>query len=68
MCSKTAPAGTPDPPPADLASRLGTAIDELAAAAGRHESGSQQLTERLAQAWAMITAADPELASRASRY
>ena len=48
--------------------RLVSAIDELAAAVGDDESGCTQVTERLARAWAMITAADPELASRAARY
>ena len=68
VCSKTFPVVTQDPSSADLAARLTAAIDELAAAGGRDDSGSLQLAERLARAWGMITAADPELASRAARY
>jgi hypothetical protein len=68
VCSKSGPAGSRDPAPADLAVRLVSAIDELAAVAADYESGCTQVAERLARAWAMITAADPELASRAARY
>ena len=68
MCSKTGPAGPRDQAPPDLAARLGSAIDELAAVVGDDESSCTQVAERLAGAWAMITAADPELASRAARY
>jgi hypothetical protein len=69
MCSNiAAPARLQDEAPADLAARLGRAIDELAASISRDESGYPQLAERLARAWAMITGADPEVASRTARY
>jgi hypothetical protein len=52
-----------------LAARLGNAIDDLAAIAGSgaHEH-SRDLASRLAATWAIITAADPELADRTARY
>jgi hypothetical protein len=54
---------------ADIAARLATAIDELAAAAsGDQDAAAGELAERLALAWAMIVSADPELAARAARY
>ena len=68
MCSNTAPVASPAETPADLAARLGNAIDELAAVVGRDESGCPQVAERLARAWAMITGADPEVASLTARY
>jgi hypothetical protein len=68
VCSNVALSAPPDQAPADLAARLGSAIDELAAAVGRDECCCTQVAERLARAWGMITAADPELASRAARY
>jgi hypothetical protein len=68
MCSKPGGAGHHDPPPADLAARLGRAIEELAATAGQDDPACPELAERLASAWAMITAADPELAARTARY
>ena len=52
----------------DLAARLGSAIDELAAAVGRDGLGCPQVAERLARAWAMITAADPEAGRATARY
>jgi hypothetical protein len=55
---------------ADLGQRLSAAIDDLAAAASSTSvpADDQDLAARLAAAWAMIAAADPELASRAARY
>lgn len=65
MCSN---ASLPDPA-ADLATRLAAAIDDLAAAGDDYDDAAQRdLAVRLASAWAMITAADPELASRTARY
>ncbi len=53
----------------DVAARLGTAIDEVAAAAGATDRGpDDDLAARLAAAWALIAAADPALAERTSRY
>jgi hypothetical protein len=57
-----------DSPP-DLAARLSSAIDDLAAAAETAgEPASRDLSALLAQAWALIAEADPELAKRAARY
>jgi hypothetical protein len=66
MCS-IAPASRLD---GDLGRRLSAAIDELAAAAtsASGPADDQELAARLAAAWAMIAAADPELANRAARY
>ena len=60
--------GASEPAPGDLAAHLGNAIDELAAGIGTDESGGSQIAQRLARAWALITAADPEMASRTARY
>jgi hypothetical protein len=57
-----------EPAPGDLAADLGNAIDELAAGMVTDESAGSQIAQRLARAWAMITAADPEMASRTARY
>ncbi|HUD78583.1 MAG TPA: hypothetical protein VMR00_12085 [Streptosporangiaceae bacterium] len=66
MCSN---AGEQRPPAADLASQLAAAIDELAAAISANaDDAAPDLAARLAGAWAMITAADPELAARMARY
>lgn len=66
MCSN---AGEPRPPAADLASQLAAAIDELAAAISANaDDAAPDLAARLAGAWTMITAADPELAARMARY
>jgi hypothetical protein len=61
-------------PAAELAGKLAAAIDSLAAA-GADEGGTDEggasgadLASRLASAWAMIAAADPELAARTARY
>jgi len=50
----------------EVAAVLAQAIDELAAAAAAGDDA--ELNARLASAWAMIAAADPELAARAERY
>jgi hypothetical protein len=66
MCSNAAPAPAPQP---DLAARLGSAIDELAAAASSAgHPPAEDLAGRLAAAWALIAEADPELAERTARY
>jgi hypothetical protein len=53
----------------DLAARLGSAIDEVAAAAGAADQPEDPaVSARLAAAWALIAAADPELADRTARY
>jgi hypothetical protein len=80
MCSKVMRLD----PAAELAERLAAAIDSLAAAGadegstaeggtdkgGTAEGGTAgaDLASRLASAWAMIAAADPELAARTARY
>jgi hypothetical protein len=51
-----------------LAARLAAAIDELAAVASCDNDADGALAERLAGTWAMIAAADPELAARVARY
>ncbi len=74
MCSNVSQPG--QPPQAqqtrtetELATRLAAAIDELAAAAaGDEDAAGGDLAQRLARAWAMIAAADPELAARTARY
>jgi len=52
---------------AELAVRLAAAIEELAVATEASEP-SADVMSRLARAWAMITAADPDLAARAAGY
>jgi hypothetical protein len=65
MCSN---ARQPDSA-ADLATRLAAAIDALTSAGeDADEAAESDLAVRLASAWAMITAADPELAARTARY
>jgi hypothetical protein len=64
MCSN---AGSPDSA-ADLATRLTAAIDALAIAGDDADDDEAALAARLAGAWALITAADPELAARTARY
>jgi hypothetical protein len=52
-----------------LADRLGSAIDDVAAVANAGEQApDDELTARLAAAWALIAAADPELADRTALY
>ena len=66
MCSK---AGPHEPTAADTAAAVARAVDTLAAAitAGDDATGPE-FAAQLAGAWAMITAADPELAARTARY
>lgn len=66
MCSSTR---SREPSAADMAAAVAEAVDELAAAisAGDDATGPE-LAAQLASAWAMITAADPELAARMDRY
>lgn len=65
MCSNA----TPPQAGRDLADRLGSVLDELAAVADSgHRLASDDLTVRLAAAWALIAEADPELAHRAAMY
>jgi hypothetical protein len=65
MCSN---ARQPDSA-ADLATQLAAVIDDLAAAGDDNDVDARRdLAVRLASAWAMITAADPELAARTARY
>jgi hypothetical protein len=65
MCSNA----TPPRAGGDLADRLGSVLDELAAVADSGERlASDDLTARLAAAWALIAEADPELADRAAMY
>jgi hypothetical protein len=63
MCSN---ACQPEPLPTAVADVLARAIDELAAAARAGDDA--RLAARLAGTWAMITAADPELAARTEKY
>jgi hypothetical protein len=72
MCSNLSQPGGSQPrrptlAEAELATMLAAAIDELAAAADEDAAGSD-VAARLAWAWAMIAAADPELAARTARY
>jgi hypothetical protein len=52
-----------DGPAQDAAAQDHAAQDAVA-----QDHAEQDLAERLAHAWAMITAADPELAAQAARY
>ena len=65
MCSN-APEG--EPAGADMAARLGKAIDELAAAISETDAADPELAAQLAAAWAMISSADPELKARMTPY
>lgn len=77
MCSIARPSGPSDPNSTGLAATLSLALDELAAQlacacasgadAGADATGPE-LADRLAGAWAMIAAADPEIAARTARY
>jgi hypothetical protein len=66
MCSN---AGPREPTAADTAAAVAETVDTLAAAiiAGDDATGPE-FAAQLAGAWAMITAADPELAARTARY
>jgi hypothetical protein len=63
MCSNVSPC---ESQLAEVAAVLAHAIDEFAATAATGDDA--ELDARLADAWAMIAAADPELAARAERY
>ncbi len=63
MCSKPSPH---EPSASEVAAVLARVIDELAAVADAGDDG--ELAARLAGAWAMISAADPELAARTQKY
>jgi hypothetical protein len=65
MCSNVSPPNSA----ADLATRLAAEIDALTSAGDDADDAAESdLAARLASAWAMITAADPELAARTARY
>ena len=66
MCSN---ATSPEPSAADTAAAVAKAVDTLAAAitAGDDATGPE-FAAQLADAWAMVAAADPELAARTARY
>ena len=66
MCSNAKPL---EPTAADTAAAVARAVDTLAAAitAGDDATGPD-FAAQLAGAWAMITAADPELAARMAWY
>jgi hypothetical protein len=65
MCS-TAGAGAAPATTAAALDRLGSAIDELAAAAG--DPRAPGTAQRLAQLWAMVAELDPELARCVAGY
>ena len=66
MCSKT---GLGAPSAADTAAAVARAVDTLAAAiTAGDDATAPEFAAQLAGAWAMITAADPELAARMARY
>jgi hypothetical protein len=66
MCSNARPQGATA---ADTAAAVAETVDTLAAAitAGEDATGPE-FAAQLADAWAMIAAADPELAARTARY
>jgi hypothetical protein len=71
MCSNggSRQLSTEDIAAADIAAAVAKATDELAAAlSAGDDAASQGIAAQLAGAWAMITAADPELAARMDRY
>ena len=52
-----------------VAAQLASAIEECAAAAYRSSGAAEpDVSRRLAAMWAMLTAADPELAACTARY
>jgi hypothetical protein len=75
MCSNASQSG-PARAEAELAAQLAVTIDEFAvtidelaaAASSDADAASPDIAERLVRAWAMIKAADPELAARTARY
>ena len=66
MCSSVGQTA-PTRAEAALAAHLAAAIDDVAAAL-HADAASAEVASRLAAVWAMITAADPELAARAAGY
>jgi hypothetical protein len=66
MCSNAGDGG-PTWAESELATRLAAEIDDVAAAADT-DAASPDITSRLARAWAMIAAADPDLAARTAEY
>jgi hypothetical protein len=53
----------------DIAAEVARTVDELAAAVSAgDDAAGERIAAQLAGAWAMITAADPELAGRMARY
>jgi hypothetical protein len=69
MCSNASAAGKLAAGAADVAAQLAMAIDECAAAARRPGRAAEtDLAGRLAAVWAILTAADPELAACTARY
>jgi hypothetical protein len=66
MCSNDGPQ---EPTAADTAAAVAEAVDTLAAAITAGDDGTgPEFAAQLAGAWAMIAAADPELAARTARY
>lgn len=66
MCSNPGRGG-PRRAESELVARLAAEIDDVAAAANA-DAASPDVASRLAQAWAMIAAADPDLAARTAEY
>jgi hypothetical protein len=69
MCSNVDVPGQAGAAAAEVAAQLASAIDECAAAAHRSGGAAEpDVSGRLAAMWAMLTAADPELAACTARY
>ena len=69
MCSNASRPGPAGAAAAEVAAQLASAIDECASAARRSGGAAEpDLSGRLAEIWAMLADADPELAARAARY
>jgi hypothetical protein len=69
MCSIARGADTNDSATGDLAATIARMIDAVADAAGAPEDVEcPDIAARLASAWAIIAAADPEIAARSARY
>jgi hypothetical protein len=69
MCSNASMPGQDRTAAADVAAQLASAIDECAAAAHHPADAAEpDFAGRLAAIWAMLTAADPELAACTARY
>jgi hypothetical protein len=66
MCSN---GGSHEPTAADTAAEVARTADTLAAAmTAGDDATAPEVAAQLAGAWAMIAAADPELAARTARY